>query len=157
MHKIGIVTDSHSGITQEQAAQMGIYVVPMPFYIKDECFYEGKNLTYEQFMERLKRMDKVSTSQPSPTEVTEIWDRVLEDYDEIVYIPISSGLSGSCATAKILAEEESYKGKVFVVDNGTVSTLTHQAVLDAQELIEQGLSAEQIMNRLEISKKRKGI
>ncbi len=157
MQKIGIITDSHSGITQKQAEQMGIYVLPMPFYIEDECFYEGKDLTYEQFMERLKRMDKVSTSQPSPTEVTEIWDRVLEDYDEIVYIPISSGLSGSCATAKMLAEEDPYKGKVFVVDNGTVSALTHQSVLDAQELSEQGLSAEQIMNRLEASKKRKGI
>lgn len=157
MQKIGIITDSHSGITQKQAEQMGIYVLPMPFYIEDECFYEGRNLTYEQFMERLKRMDKVSTSQPSPIEVTEIWDRVLEDYDEIVYIPISSGLSGSCATAKMLAEEEPYKGKVFVVDNGTVSTLTHQSVLDAQELIAEGLSAEQIMNRLETSKKRKGI
>lgn len=157
MQKIGIITDSHSGITQKQAEQMGIYVLPMPFYIEDECFYEGRDLTYEQFMERLKRMDKVSTSQPSPIEVTEIWDRVLEDYDEIVYIPISSGLSGSCATAKMLAEEEPYKGKVFVVDNGTVSTLTHQSVLDAQELIAEGLSAEQIMNRLEASKKRKGI
>lgn len=157
MQKIGIITDSHSGITQKQAEQMGIYVLPMPFYIEDECFYEGRNLTYEQFMERLKRMDKVSTSQPSPIEVTEIWDRVLEDYDEIVYIPISSGLSGSCATAKMLAEEDPYKGKVFVVDNGTVSTLTHQSVLDAQELIAEGLSAEQIMNRLEASKKRKGI
>ena len=157
MQKIGIITDSHSGITQKQAEQMGIYVLPMPFYIEDECFYEGRDLTYEQFMERLKRMDKVSTSQPSPTEVTEIWDRVLEDYDEIVYIPISSGLSGSCATAKMLAEEDPYKGKVFVVDNGTVSALTHQSVLDAQELSEQGLSAEQIMNRLEASKKRKGI
>ena len=157
MQKIGIITDSHSGITQKQAEQMGIYVLPMPFYIEDECFYEGRDLTYEQFMERLKRMDKVSTSQPSPTEVTEIWDRVLEDYDEIVYIPISSGLSGSCATAKMLAEEDPYKGKVFVVDNGTVSALTHQSVLDAQELSEQGLSAEQIMNRLEAAKKRKGI
>lgn len=157
MHKIGIVTDSHSGITQEQAAQMGIHVLPMPFYIEDECFYEGRNLTYEQFMERLKRMDKVSTSQPSPAEVTEIWDRVLEESDEIVYIPISSGLSGSCATAKMLAEEEPYKGKVFVVDNGTVSTLTHQSVLDAQELIAEGLSAEEVMIRLEASKKRKGI
>ncbi len=157
MHKIGIVTDSHSGITQEQAVQMGIHVLPMPFYIEDECFYEGRDLTYEQFMERLKRMDKVSTSQPSPIEVTEIWDRVLEDYDEIVYIPISSGLSGSCATAKMLAEEDPYKGKVFVVDNGTVSALTHRSVLDAQELLGQGLSAEQIMNRLEASKKRKGI
>ncbi len=157
MQKIGIITDSHSGITQKQAEQMGIYVLPMPFYIEDECFYEGRDLTYEQFMERLKRMDKVSTSQPSPTEVTEIWDRVLEDYDEIVYIPISSGLSGSCATAKMLAEEDPYKGKVFVVDNGTVSALTHQSVLDAQELLGQGLSAEQIMNRLEAAKKRKGI
>ena len=157
MHKVGIITDSHSGITQKQAEQMGIYVLPMPFYIEEECFYEGRDLTYEQFMERLKRMDKVSTSQPSPTEVTEIWDRVLEDYDEIVYIPISSGLSGSCATAKMLAEEDPYKGKVFVVDNGTVSALTHQSVLDAQELLGQGLSAEQIMNRLEASKKRKGI
>ena len=157
MQKIGIITDSHSGLTQKQAEQMGIYVLPMPFYIEDECFYEGRDLTYEQFMERLKRMDKVSTSQPSPIEVTEIWDRVLEDYDEIVYIPISSGLSGSCATAKMLAEEDPYKGKVFVVDNGTVSALTHQSVLDAQELSEQGLSAEQIMNRLEASKKRKGI
>ncbi|MBO5469414.1 MAG: DegV family protein [Lachnospiraceae bacterium] len=157
MQTIGIITDSHSGITQKQAEQMGIYVLPMPFYIEDECFYEGRDLTYEQFMERLKRMDKVSTSQPSPIEVTEIWDRVLETYDEIVYIPISSGLSGSCATAKMLAEEDPYKGKVFVVDNGTVSALTHQSVLDAQELSEQGLSAEQIMNRLEASKKRKGI
>lgn len=157
MHKIGIVTDSHSGITQEQASQMGIYVLPMPFYIGEKCFYEGKDITYDQFMERLKRMDKVSTSQPSPVEVTEIWNRVLKECDELVYIPISSGLSGSCATAKMLAEEESYKGKVFVVDNGTVSTLTHRAILDAQELVEQGLSAKEIMQRLEASKMRKAI
>lgn len=149
MKKIGVVTDSHSSISQEMAKELGIYVLPMPFYFDEECFYENIDLSREEFFKKLKTNNKVSTSQPSPEEVMKIWDKALEEYEQILYIPISSGLSGSCSTATGLARDEDYEGKVFVVDNGRVSTPMHRSILDALELIKEGYEAPQIKKILE--------
>lgn len=149
MKKIGVITDSHSGITQRQAEELGILVLPMPFYFNDECYYEDVSLSREEFFEKLDSGVKIATSQPSPTEVMKLWDKGLQQFEQIVYIPISSGLSGSCATALGLALEEPYFGKVFVVDNGRVSTPLHRSVLDALELAEEGYSAQEIKKMLE--------
>lgn len=149
MKKIGVVTDSHSSISQEMAKELGIYVLPMPFYFNEECFYENIDLSREEFFEKLKTNNKVSTSQPSPEEVMKIWDKALEECEQILYIPISSGLSGSCSTATGLARDEDYEGKVFVVDNGRVSTPMHRSILDALELIREGYEAPQIKKILE--------
>ncbi|MCI9530944.1 MAG: DegV family protein [Lachnospiraceae bacterium] len=152
MKKIGIITDSHSGITQQQAEELGILVLPMPFYFNDECYYEDVSLSREEFFEKLDSGVKIATSQPAPADVMDLWDKGLEQFDEIVYIPISSGLSGSCATAITLALEKPYFGKVFVVDNGRVSTLLHRSVLDALEMVEEGYSAQEIKKMLEESR-----
>lgn len=152
MKKIGIVTDSHSSISQGEAKRLGIKVLPMPFYVEEECYYENVTLSREDFFEKLKSGVTVTTSQPSPAEVMKIWDEALKEFDQILYIPISSGLSGSCQTANMLASEESYEGKVFVVDNGRVSTLMHRSVLDALEMIEEGYSAAEIKQMLEESR-----
>lgn len=157
MSKTGIVTDSHSSIHQKEAEELGIMVLPMPFFINGECFYEGKNITHEEFIESLKNLEDISTSQPSPEEVMKLWDEALEKYDDIVYIPISSGLSGSCSTATALAQDEKYKDRVYVVDNGRVATPLHRSVLDAIELLEQGCSAAMIKERLEKAKEKMGI
>lgn len=149
MKAIGIVTDSHSGISQETAQKLGIFVLPMPFYIDGVCYYEDITLTREEFFQKLDSGVKISTSQPSPDAVMELWDKALQEYEKILYMPISSGLSGSCQTASMLAAEEPYQGRVFVVDNGRVSALLHCAILDALELIEEGYSAEQIKEILE--------
>ena len=157
MKKTGILTDSHSGITQEGAKKLGIYVLPMPFYINDQCHYEGKDISREEFIELLKNDENVSTSQPSPEAVMNLWDEILKEYEELVYIPISSGLSGSCSTATAMAQDDDYEGKVFVVDNGRVSTPMKQSVLDAIELLNEGCSAKEIKNRLEDAKGKMGI
>ena len=157
MKKTGILTDSHSGITQEEAKKLGIYVLPMPFYINDQCHYEGKDISREEFIELLKNDENVSTSQPSPEAVMNLWDEILKEYEELVYIPISSGLSGSCSTAMAMAQNDDYEGKVFVVDNGRVSTPMKQSVLDAIELLIEGCSAKEIKNRLEDAKGKMGI
>lgn len=149
MKETGIVTDSHSSIGQEKAEELGIMVLPMPFYIGEECFYEGVTLSREKFFQKLDSGVEITTSQPSPTEVMKLWDRALEEYRTILYLPISSGLSGSCETAEILAREESYEGRVFVVDNGRVSTPLHRSVLDALELVDEGYSAAEIKEILE--------
>lgn len=149
MKAIGIVTDSHSSISQEVAKQLGIYVLPMPFYINDDCYYEDITLSREEFFKKLDSGAEISTSQPSPEAVMELWDQALREYEKILYMPISSGLSGSCQTASMLAEEAPYEGRVFVVDNGRVSTPLHRAILDALELIEEGYPAEQIKEILE--------
>ena len=157
MKQTGILTDSHSGITQEEAKKLGIYVLPMPFYINDQCHYEGKDISREEFIELLKNDENVSTSQPSPEAVMNLWDEILKEYEELVYIPISSGLSGSCSTAMAMAQNDDYDGKVFVVDNGRVSTPMKQSVLDAIELLNEGCSAKEIKNRLEDAKGKMGI
>lgn len=157
MSKTGIVTDSHSSIHQEMAEELGIMVLPMPFYINGKCYYEGENITHEEFIDSLEKMEDISTSQPSPEAVMQSWDKALEKYDDILYIPISSGLSGSCSTAMAMAQDEKYAGKVYVVDNGRVATLLHQSVLDAMELLEQGCSAAEVKERLEKAKEKMGI
>lgn len=152
MKSIGVVTDSHSSITAQQAKALGIYVLPMPFYIDDNCFYEDITLTRDEFFQKLDSGAAISTSQPSPEQVQKIWNEALSEYKQILYIPISSGLSGSCQTAFALSKEEPYKDRVFVVDNGRVSTLMHRSVLDAIELIEEGFTAEEIKQMLEAAR-----
>ncbi|MBQ8592263.1 MAG: DegV family protein [Lachnospiraceae bacterium] len=149
MKKVGIVTDSHSGIGQQEAKEMGIMVLPMPFYFEEECLYEDISITREAFFEKLNSGIEVTTSQPAPAEVMGLWDKALEIYDEILYIPISSGLSGSCSTSYAISKEPKYDGRVYVVDAGRVSTLLHCAILDALRLIEEGHSAAAIRDALE--------
>lgn len=150
MKRIAVMTDSNSGITQEQAEKLGVYVIPMPFYIDGELFYEGITLTQEQFYEKLSEDAEISTSQPSPGDVMEMWDKLLEEYDEIVHIPMSSGLSSSCETAAMLAED--YDGRVQVVNNQRISVTQRQSVLDARMLAGEGRSAAEIKELLELSK-----
>ncbi len=152
MKAIGVVTDSHSGILQEEAERLGIWVLPMPFYFDDECFYENVNITREEFFRKVHEGGNVATSQPSPASVQSMWDEALAECEKILYIPISSGLSGSCMTALALAEEEPYAGRVLVVDNGRVATPLHRSVLDALELIAEGCPAEEIRRRLEAAR-----
>ena len=147
MSKIAIITDSNSGVTQSQAEELGVFVVPMPFRINEEDFFEDINLTQEQFYQKLADDAKVSTSQPSPDSLMTLWDKILKEYDQIVYIPMSSGLSGSCQSAMMIANEE-YEGKVFVVDNQRISVTQRQSVLDALEMAKAGFSAEQIVDKL---------
>lgn len=157
MKSVGIATDSHSGIMLNEAKKLGIMVLPMPFYIDEQCYYENVSITRDEFFEYLNSGKKVSTSQPSPEAVMELWKEGLKEYETIVYIPMSSGLSGSCNTAKMLANEEGFEGKVFVVDNGRVATPLHRCILDALELADAGYSAEQIKNILEENKKKMSI
>ncbi|MBQ1189364.1 MAG: DegV family protein [Lachnospiraceae bacterium] len=154
MKSIGIITDSHSGITQEEAKQLGIWVLPMPFYIDGECYLEGINLTREEFFEKLEGGSAIATSQPSPADVCDVWDWALKEFEKVLYLPLSSGLSGSCETAMALARDEQYEGKILVVDHGQISTPLHQIVFDTLELIEKGYSAEQIKEILESGKDR---
>ncbi len=151
MKRVGIVTDSHGGISLLQAGKLGVKVVPMPFYFGDDCYYEGVSISRGEFFERLNNGESVSTSQPSPEAVMEAWREALTEYEKVLYMPISSGLSGSCNTARMLAEEEEFEGKVFVVDNGRVATPMHRSILDALELIEEGFSAEEAKIMLETS------
>ena len=147
---IAIITDSNSGITQAQAAELGVYVVPMPFMIDGETYEEGITLSAEEFYDKQAAGADISTSQPSPATVTGLWDRLLMTYDQIVHIPMSSGLSGSCQTATVLADD--YDGKVEVVNNQRISVTQRQSVLDAKELAESGLSAYEIRTILEKTK-----
>ncbi len=147
MSKIAIITDSNSGITQKEADKLGIFVVPMPFMINGEDFFEDINLTQDQFYEKLAEDATVSTSQPTPESLLTLWDKVLKDYDQIIYIPMSSGLSGSCQSAYMLAQEE-YEGKVFVIDNQRISVTQRQSALDAKAMADAGYTAEQIKDKL---------
>ena len=150
MSKVAVITDSNSGITQSQAKEMGIFVLPMPFFINDETYFEDISLTQEQFYEMLKGGADIHTSQPSPDSVMQLWDEVLKEYDEIVHIPMSSGLSSSCQSAIMLAQE--YEGKVQVVNNQRISVTQRQAALDAKLLVSKGMSALEIKNFLEEDK-----
>ena len=152
MKKVGIATDSHSGILPKRAEELGVKVLPMPFYVEEECYFEGVSITREEFFEYLKEDKKVSTSQPSPESVMEFWHEGLKEYEQIVYIPMSSGLSGSCYTAMALAQDDEFEGKVFVVDNGRVATPLHRSILDALEMAGEGLDASQIKEILEVNK-----
>lgn len=142
LNKVAIITDSNSGITQKQAKELGVFVLPMPFTIDNEDYYEDINLTQDQFYEKLKENHTIFTSQPSPESVMNLWDEVLKEYDEIVHIPMSSGLSSSYQTAQMLSED--YDNKVFVVNNQRISVTMRQSVLDALMLAEKGLSGSEI-------------
>ena len=148
--KIAIVTDSNSGITQIQAKEMGLYVLPMPFMINNEIFYEDITLTQSEFYVRLAEGADVVTSQPTPDSVMKLWDSLLKEHDEIVHIPMSSGLSGSCESAMMLAQD--YDGKVQVVNNQRISVTQRQSTLDALKLVGRGMDAKQIKDFLEEDK-----
>lgn len=150
MSNVAIVTDSNSGITQAAAKECGVFVLPMPFMINEETFFEDINLTQEAFYERLASGADICTSQPSPESVMNLWNDVLKDYDEIVHIPMSSGLSGSCQAAMMLAEE--YDGRVQVVNNQRISVTQRQSCLDAKLLAEKGMHAKEIKEILEEDK-----
>ena len=143
--KTAIVTDSNSGITQIEAKELGITVVPMPALIDGDVYYEDLTLTQSQFYEKLEGDAQVSTSQPNPIDVGEIWDKVLTENDEIVYVPMSSGLSETCHTLQHFAEtEERFKDKVFVVDNQRISITQRQSVMDGLKLAKEGKSGKEI-------------
>ena len=150
MGRVAVATDSNSGITQKQAAEMGIYVLPMPFMINNETYFEDITLTQNEFYERLASGAEVVTSQPSPDSVMKLWDELLEDHDEIVHIPMSSGLSGSCQSALMLAAD--YDGRVQVVNNQRISVTQRQSALDALQLAQKGMDAAGIKQFLEADK-----
>ena len=146
-NSIGIVTDSNSGITSKEANEWGVTVIPMPFYINGELYYEGLTLNQKEFYKFLEDNLDVNTSQPSPGDVMRTWDEVLKEKEYIIYIPMSSSLSGTYETAVMLAEE--YKGKVFVVNNRRISVTQLQSVKDAINLVKKGKSAKEIKEILE--------
>ena len=146
MSNITIVTDSNSGILQSEAKELGIFVLPMPFFIDEKLHREEIDLSQEAFYQILSEDGDVSTSQPSPADITDLWDEVLKSYDEIVHIPMSSGLSGSCQTAMMLADD--YDGRVHVVDNQRISVTQKLAVFDAVNMVKAGMSAAQIKEKL---------
>lgn len=152
MKKIAIMTDSNSGIPQKEAAGLGISVLPMPFMINDTTYFEDINLTQDRFYEFLENDAVVSTSQPSPDSLIHMFHKLLAEYDEVVHIPMSSGLSGSCQTACMLAQEPEFDGKVFVVNNQRISVTQTQSVLDAVELAKKGYDGAQIKKILEEDK-----
>lgn len=145
--KIAILTDTNSGIYEEEAEKMGIFVMPMPVIIEDETFYEGSNLTEEEFLEALTSGKKVSTSQPAPGDLLDTWDDLLKKYDQVVYIPMSSGLSHSCSAAMAIARE--YEGRVFVVDNHRISVTLRQSVITAKAMAMEEKDADEIKSFLE--------
>ena len=150
MAKIAVVTDSNSGIVREEAESLGVHLIPMPFFIDDEVFFEGINLSHEQFYDKLKNEHDIKTSQPSPEDVMKTWDDALRDNDSVVYIPMSSGLSSSWQTAHMLAED--YDGRVEVVNNQRISVTQRRSVLDALNLARAGKSAAEIREILERTK-----
>ena len=149
MSKVAIVTDSNSGISQVEAEKRGIHVIPMPFIIDDETFYEDISLTREQFYEKLIGDADISTTQPSPDYVINLWHNLFDEgYEEIVHIPMSSGLSGSCGTAMMLSKDDEFEGKVYVVDNQRISVTQRQSALDAKAMADAGMSAKEIHDKL---------
>ncbi len=147
MKKIAVVTDSNSGITQAQAKELGIYVLPMPFFINGELFFEEITLSQDEFYKHLEEDTDISTSQTAPADVTELWDKLLEEYDEIIHIPMSSALSSAYSSAYMLAQD--YDGKVQVVNNQRISVTQYQSVVDALDMIKDGKSAAWIKDFLE--------
>lgn len=150
MGRIAIMTDSNSGITQAEGKKLGIYVVPMPFYINEELYFEDITLTQEEFYRKLEEDADIKTSQPAPGDVLEMWDKLLEEYEEVVYLPMSSGLSSSCETATMLAQD--YNGKVQVVNNQRISVPLYHSVMEAKEMAAKGYSALEIKELLEKTK-----
>ncbi len=148
--KVAIVTDSNSGITQSQAKDLGVYVLPMPFMIDGHTYYEDIDLSQQQFYQRLGDGSDISTSQPSPDSILTLWEDLLKEYEQIVHIPMSSGLSGSCQTAMMLAQE--YEDRVFVVNNQRISVTQRQSVVDAKAMADRGMTGGEIKKVLEDTK-----
>ncbi len=146
MSKVAILTDSNSGITQTESKELGIFVEPMPFYIDGQLFYEDIDLTQDEFYEKLTQGGEITTSMPITGNLMDSWENILKDYDELVYIPMSSGLSSSCATAKMLADD--YEGRVVVVDNQRISVTQKLSALEAKKLADMGKSAQEICDAL---------
>ncbi len=146
MSKVAVMTDSNSGITQAEAKELGVFVLPMPFYIDEKMYYEDIDLTQEEFYEKLKSECEIKTSMPLVGNLTDKWEEILKEYDEIVYIPMSSGLSSSCATAIMLSDD--FDGKVQVVDNQRISVTMRQSVMDAKAMVEKGMSASEVKDVL---------
>ena len=149
MPKIAVIADSNCGIMPLEEEKYGIYILPMPVIIDGKTYCEGTDISLEEFYQRQSQVAVISTSQPSPGDVTAMWDRLLETHDEIVFIPMSSGLSSTCQTSLLLAAEEPYKGKVFVVDDHRISVTQAVAALEARNLAEKGKSASEIKEILE--------
>ena len=147
MSKIAVITDSNAHVAPQEAQALGIGVVPMPFMIGEETYYEGITLTREAFYEKMAGGANIVTSQPSPSDVMKMWDDALKTHDEVVYIPMSSGLSGSCQSARMLADD--YDGKVQVVNNQRISVTQKPSVLDAIEMAKRGMNAREIREELE--------
>lgn len=150
MKKIAVVADSNSGYTPEEAKAAGVHFIPMPFYIDEKEYFEGVNLSHEEFFDFLAKDADVSTSQPSPGSMLSLWDELLKSYDEIIYLPMSSGLSGTCQTATMLAQD--YEDRVYVVDNQRISVPLKHCVQDALTMAEMGKSAKEIKDYLERTK-----
>ena len=150
MSKVAIVSDSNSGITQSMAKELGVTVMPMPFFVGDKTLYEDIDLSQEEFYQMLSEKTDIHTSMPLVGNVTDTWDELLKEYDEIVHIPMSSGLSGSCETAMMLSQD--YDGKVQVVNNQRISVTMRQSVMDAKALADKGKNAEEIKDILEAHK-----
>ena len=150
--RICVITDDNSGFTKKEAAEIGIKVLRMPIIVDGEVFFQDENLSYNQFFKFLEEDKDIKTSQPSPGDVLKIWDEALKEYDAIIHIPMTSGLSESCHSAQLLAEQEEYKGKVFVVDNHRISITLKRSVYDALNLIKQGKNPAEIKQILEETK-----
>lgn len=150
MNRTAVITDSNSGITQAAAKELGIQVLPMPFYINDELFFEDITLSQEEFYQRLDEDANITTSQPAPADVTGLWDQALKEYDEIVHIPMSSGLSSSCETAVMLSAD--YAGRVQVVNNQRISVTQRRSVLEALKMAKAGRRAGEIKELLEATR-----
>ncbi|MGI5894679.1 MAG: DegV family protein [Candidatus Merdivicinus sp.] len=149
MRKIAILTDTNSGMTHAEAAQLDVHLLPMPFYLDGQLYYEGVTLSQKEFYQQLQQNREVKTSQPSPGDTMKMWDELLSDHEALVYIPMSGGLSSTVVTARMLASEPPYDGKVFVADNRRISATQWQSVRDAALLREKGLTAEEICAELE--------
>lgn len=149
MPRTAIMADSNCGIMPEEEPHYGIHILPMPIIIDGKTYFEGIDITMEEFYQKQTSGSVITTSQPSPGDVTDMWDLLLKAHDEIVFIPMSSGLSNTCQTALLLAEDELYKGRVFVVDNHRISVTQALAVLDAKALADEGRTAREIKEILE--------
>ena len=149
MPRTAIMADSNCGIMPEEESHYGIHILPMPIIIDGKTYFEGIDITMEEFYQKQTSGSVITTSQPSPGDVTDMWDQLLKAHDEIVFIPMSSGLSNTCQTALLLAEDELYKGRVFVVDNHRISVTQALAVLDAKALADDGRTAREIKEILE--------
>jgi len=149
MKKIAVMTDTNSGISPQLAAEMGVVVLPMPFMIDGKTYYENIDLSQAQFYRKLEEGAEISTSQPTPEKIMKLWDELLLEYDQILHLPMSSGLSGSCQTATMLSRDEKYEGRVFVVNNQRISVTLRASVADALNLVRQGKDGREIKEILE--------